>query len=539
MPRVDPRLIVAAGVIAGGAAVLAAAMIVGALSIGPSGVAAGIAAAAVVGVLLAVRPAVGVGAFLLAILFAQSAEQWFGGDLRLIDELSVVAIVLVSGARSWPVLRVRRPGWKEGALAVAIGAGIISSLVHAVPLQTWIPALALLVKAIAFFYAVSWLNLRLTDVEGLGAAIVGMAVVVLGLGIVEALDPVGFQEALRLPRFEEVRGGITVVKSIFLQPAIFGWFTVYASLLLYARFFFLRERWALAVALLLNVGTLLSARRRPLVGLVAALVTGVAAVDRPDALGDRSRCADTRHWARVWSSWPWLPPVALSDFWVATAEEYLSPGNLGEILQPNPDEDLIAPSHPRMVLYVASIAIARDDFPFGAGLGRFGSYMSEVDYSPVYYAYGLAKVYGLQPGHTVAVSDTYWPMILAELGPIGLAGVLVFFAAVVVSLWRWVRRSASPGGECRRPGWSAGPGRSAGRVDGGPNLRGTARRVLRAGGRRRRPGDGSDRYRHRGPGGASGGRDRLSRSEGTPLLRTPQGSEVPAPRRDSGNRHAE
>ena len=443
MPRVDPRLIVAAGVIAGGAAVLAAAMIVGALSIGPSGVAAGIAAAAVVGVLLAVRPAVGVGAFLLAILFAQSAEQWFGGDLRLIDELSVVAIVLVSGARSWPVLRVRRPGWKEGALAVAIGAGIISSLVHAVPLQTWIPALALLVKAIAFFYAVSWLNLRLTDVEGLGAAIVGMAVVVLGLGFVEALDPVGFQEALRLPRFEEVRGGITVVKSIFLQPAIFGWFTVYASLLLYARFFFLRERWALAVALLLNVGTLLSARRRPLVGLVAALVTGVAA-----SIGrTRSGSFSMRRYAPLGAGLVVLAvvaTVALSNFWVATAEEYLSPGNLGEILQPNPDEDLIAPSHPRMVLYVASIAIARDDFPFGAGLGRFGSYMSEVDYSPVYYAYGLAKVYGLQPGHTVAVSDTYWPMILAELGPIGLAGVLVFFAAVVVSLWRMVRRSASP-----------------------------------------------------------------------------------------------
>ena len=442
MPRVDPRLIVVAGVIAGGAAALAAAALAGALEIGPSGATSAVAAAVVVGVLLAVRPAVGVGAFLLAILFAQTVEQWVGGDLRLIDEVSVVVIVLVSGALSWPQLRVRRPGWKEGALAVAIGAGIISSVIHAVPVQTWIPALALLVKAIAFFYAVSWLSLRVTEVEGLGAALVGIAVVVLALGMVEALDPARFQEALRLPRFEEVRGGITVVKSVFLQPAIFGWFTVFASLLLYARFLLLRERWALVVALLLNVGTLLSARRRPLVGLVAALVTGVAAaISRR-----RSGTVALRRYAPLGAGLVVLAvvaTVALSDFWVATAEEYLSPGNLGEILQPNPDEDLIAPSHPRMVLYVASIAIARDDFPFGAGLGRFGSYMSEVDYSPVYYAYGLAKVYGLQPGHTVAVSDTYWPMILAELGPIGLLGMLAFFAAVVVSLWRRVRHSAS------------------------------------------------------------------------------------------------
>lgn len=439
MPRPDSRIVTAAGVLAGGTAVLVAAVLVGALGIGPSGVAASAAAAIVVGALLVLRPPVGVGAFLLAILFAQTVEQWFGADLRFVDEFAVLVTMVVSAATRWHRLRRLRPGWKEAALAVAVAAGIISSLLRDVPPDTWIPALGLFGKAIAFCYAVSWLDLELGDVEGLGAALVGTAVVLLALGFVEVLDPVHFQEALRLPRFEEVRGGITVVKSVFLQPAIFGWFMVYVSLLLYSRFMVLRERWALAVALMLNVGTLLSARRRPLVGLAAALLAGVAAsVGRSD-----SGAVNLRRFAPLGAGLLVLAivgVVAMSGFWATTVEEYLAPGNLGEILQPNPDEDLIAPSHPRMVLYVASVAIARDNFPFGAGLGRFGSFMSEVDYSPVYYTYGLAKVYGLQPGHTVAVSDTYWPMILAELGPIGFVAMLAFFALLAVSLWRKARR---------------------------------------------------------------------------------------------------
>ena len=41
--------------------------------------------------------------------------------------------------------------------------------------------------------------------------------------------------------------------------------------------------------------------------------------------------------------------------------------------------------------------IARDDFPLGVGLGRFGSAISRDPYSPVYTQYGLDQIEGMTP----------------------------------------------------------------------------------------------------------------------------------------------
>jgi hypothetical protein len=96
-----------------------------------------------------------------------------------------------------------------------------------------------------------------------------------------------------------------------------------------------------------------------------------------------------------------------------------------------------------MALYVGSIAIARDFFPLGAGLGRFGSYMSEVNYSPLYDRYGLVRVYGLGPQNPLAITDTFWPMVLGELGPIGLAGMAAFLGLLLHRLWTVTSRTSS------------------------------------------------------------------------------------------------
>ena len=442
MPTPPSRARTAIEAIAGAAAVLAAAVVAGRLEVGPAGIAGSLAAAVLVGLLVAMRPAVGVATMLLAVILTDTVEVRFAVDLHLVDELSTLAtgaVALVAGRER---LRAARPGWREAALALAVAAGIVSSLLHAVPPATWIPALGLFVKGAVFLYAVSWLRPDIRSVEGAGAALVTVALVVLGLGLVEMWNPAAFQDALGLPRYEEIRGGIAAVKSVFLSPAIFGWFTVFASLLLYARFMVFREWWALIAALLLNVGTLLSARRRPLVGLAAALAAGVVAttsrgVPPRDALKQLAPLAGGVVVVGL------IATLALSSFWAGTVEEYIGPGDLSEILRPNPDADLVAPAHPRMVLYVAAVAIARDEFPFGVGLGRFGSYMSEVDYSPVYVRYGLTNVYGLRPGQTVAVSDTYWPMVLGELGPVGLVGMIAFFVLLLADLWRVAAR-ASP-----------------------------------------------------------------------------------------------
>lgn len=85
----------------------------------------------------------------------------------------------------------------------------------------------------------------------------------------------------------------------------------------------------------------------------------------------------------------------------------------------------------RGALTLTSLKIASDAFPLGTGFGSFGSYMSRVYYSPVYYSYGLNQIYGLMdlPGADAFISDTFWPMVL---GQSGVLGTLCYIGALVI-----------------------------------------------------------------------------------------------------------
>jgi hypothetical protein len=98
----------------------------------------------------------------------------------------------------------------------------------------------------------------------------------------------------------------------------------------------------------------------------------------------------------------------------------------------------------RVALYRASVSIARDYFPLGAGLGRYGSWMSRVEYSPIYREYGLDQIHGLRPHNPVFATDTFWPQVLGEMGVFGLVGYVVFLAWILLALWRSIDRTVTP-----------------------------------------------------------------------------------------------
>jgi hypothetical protein len=86
----------------------------------------------------------------------------------------------------------------------------------------------------------------------------------------------------------------------------------------------------------------------------------------------------------------------------------------------------------RQLLQTVSIEIARDNFPLGAGFGRFASGPSvEKDtYSPIYREYGLARHYGFGPNDPIRVAfDASWPGLLGE---VGVVGCLAFAATILV-----------------------------------------------------------------------------------------------------------
>lgn len=88
----------------------------------------------------------------------------------------------------------------------------------------------------------------------------------------------------------------------------------------------------------------------------------------------------------------------------------------------------------RAQLLIKSFAIANDFFPFGAGLATYGSYQSQVYYSPLYHMYGLDTIYGLSMDTKFFISDSFWPMILGEAG---YFGVFVYLL-ILISLYKFI-----------------------------------------------------------------------------------------------------
>jgi hypothetical protein len=95
--------------------------------------------------------------------------------------------------------------------------------------------------------------------------------------------------------------------------------------------------------------------------------------------------------------------------------------------------------------------VGRDYFPLGAGLGRYGTWLSREHYSPLYEQYNLSEIRGLGPARpeddgrlarvaAPSATDTFWPAILGEMGVIGFIAYVGFLGTLGWILWFEVRR---------------------------------------------------------------------------------------------------
>lgn len=423
-------LVVASVALAAGAA-----LIVDRVGLGPSALVPLAAAVVIAGVFWR-WPAEGLLGFGGFSLLADTFEHWLQFDVLLFDEIGLILLAAVALAAGHLALDRVRPGWLEGAIVVLALAGVLSSLINGVPFVTWAAGLFLLLKGVAFFELTRLLRLTPVDAVRMGIVVLLVAAVIGGLGLLEWLDQRTFQTVLGLPLLEQVRGDVPVIRSVFLHPALYGWLTAYASLLCYAVFITHRAWWALPAGLLFNVSTFLSGRRTPLVGVVVAVAIGL--IWWSTRLGMRR--ALLRLWAPV-AVVAIVGAVLLAPSFqrlvdVTVLEYGPSMGPASEIFADEPRAEVIAPVHPRIALYTASVAIARDSFPLGGGLGRFGSHLSREDYSPLYERYGLDQIRLLQPTDPQAATDAFWPMVLGETGVVGALAAVVLFVGMAVVLWR-------------------------------------------------------------------------------------------------------
>lgn len=108
-----------------------------------------------------------------------------------------------------------------------------------------------------------------------------------------------------------------------------------------------------------------------------------------------------------------------------------------------------AEGHVRLGMYIASFNIAKDYFPFGSGVGSFGSLASIVNgYSQIYYDYNVSDI-GSNSANDVAnghhtLLDTYWPHILGELGFIGSIVFIYLWINPIRKVFKILNHSTTP-----------------------------------------------------------------------------------------------
>lgn len=91
------------------------------------------------------------------------------------------------------------------------------------------------------------------------------------------------------------------------------------------------------------------------------------------------------------------------------------------------------PEAARLQLTLASLEIAGDYLPFGAGFATFGSNITASSdyYSSLYYDYGISDVWGLRPTATQFISDTFFPILLGQCGWLGFVCYMAFLVEVL------------------------------------------------------------------------------------------------------------
>ena len=197
----------------------------------------------------------------------------------------------------------------------------------------------------------------------------GIALVILLIGVVQFVAPDLATSVLGVSACRDARnhpGGQFVVHA----TGAYGWLAAFVSLFLLARFTVLRRAWTLALALTVGGAVVLSGRRTPAFTIIPSLVVG--ALHQTIARG-----VSWRPWAAIGAGALIVAVVsfpAMGPFYTRTLTDYFGrpAGHLrGVRREPEGQADHAAPAAGGA--YAGSVAIARDEFPLGVGLGRFGS----------------------------------------------------------------------------------------------------------------------------------------------------------------------
>lgn len=328
--------------------------------------------------------------------------------LGYLDEITVASVVIL-----FTTVRVVRSGSVRGLpggrwFLVWIMFGIASSIAAQVPASLATESGYLSVKGVLFAFGLAQIDWTPEDIPKAAKFGAWLAILAFACACLEIVSPSRWAAVFSVTGRLDVRAFMPSLIGPFAHPGEFG---LIASCVVIAALAWrsVHHRGLTASGLVSGgmLAALLSFRRKSIVGLLlASLLQRLKTSPRRTVLV----LALTAPIA-IFLAWSTLTGVLHY-----TDAEYLT----------NPD------GAARIVLTRGAFSVAWHHFPFGAGFGRYGSYLAGVDYSPEYVSRGFPSVWGLGPTPVDgnALTDTQWPAAIGETGFFGALALLLALVGV-------------------------------------------------------------------------------------------------------------
>ncbi|GAL24252.1 oligosaccharide repeat unit polymerase Wzy [Vibrio variabilis] len=354
-----------------------------------------------------------------------STNEVVGNVLSIVDKIAIVILILVSSSIVINRRRLKAPFDLSFYFMVSL-ISVISSLLFSHNLVGSFYQYFLTFQGFILLLALSQVKLSQVEIYRYIDFILLVGLISSFIGVIEWLYPNLVKEFLHGGiKHEEavVRGGALSLQSIFGHPGQFSWYMILCLSIVIAKFFIYREKSNLLYAVVFCIMVFLTYRKKSIIAMVIIVTLAVMICNRKGANKVFLVCLVS----------------TMIMFLVFIFEEQMSFLLNQTLTNYNFFSDSY--SGPRVALSQVSISIANDFFPFGSGLGTFGSWMSRVNYSPLYHEYGLSSFWGLSPDDSRFATDTYWPMIIAELGYIGTVLILLLTLKLLGRLYFQARRN--------------------------------------------------------------------------------------------------
>jgi hypothetical protein len=355
---------------------------------------------------------------LIVVLFSYVLEGTLGSIGGMADELVIVVSFVVFTTRRIVVDRgiVIPPGTLWFAMFGMLG--VISSLVNGVPTFLWTQAGFLALKGVILAFAFAQLDWTPKRIKVMIRVGVGLAIVLIVTGVINLVAPIAWAGMLGSAPTAPILG-IRPLNGLFAHPAAFGRITAVVAVGILAYRFCVARGWFSAVLLALTTAmALLSFRVKTLVGLFATFTVMLFRFAKPSVVVTLAVVGPIV-----------LMIVGPTVWWMISSD--LDAYVFGESA--------------RSRITFGSLTVSAEHFPWGAGFGRYGSFLAAQFYSPEYRALGWSGIYGVGEGELGQfLMDTQWPALLGETGWFGTIAYAGGLVAMLVSLLKPVGDDESP-----------------------------------------------------------------------------------------------